>query len=237
MSIITVVPENRTRLQHYAYVYGAMKALARPNESSMSYFSPGEQILNIEDVNSIVTVNYRSKAALVQYSGMLIQAWNHVDSPIEVPFVRHVTPDGTVVVGDPKAHPEQYGAKVEPGTLFRADVYPKDGARASALGMTIGALDVPGYPYPLAKDAPGLIGTHIGGMGWQSGVVVVEWNSVEAFLAFGYIVMYAWRVASSQPAPGTVRHVLPNGSHVECNLWEEDPWKNVIGVINRQIAK
>lgn len=236
MSIITVVPDNRARLQRYAYLYGAMKALARADETAMRYFTPGEQILGIEDVNNIVTIKYRSKAALVQYSGLLIQAWKHVASSIDIPFLRHATPDGTVVVGDPNAIPEHYEAKVDPGTLFRGDVYPKDGARTLSLGLVIGALHVPGSPYPLAKDAPELIGTHIGGMGWQSGVVVVEWNTVEAFIAFAYIAMYAWRVAGNDPAPGTIRHVLPDGSQVECNLWEEDPWNMVVGVVNRQRA-
>lgn len=233
MSIITVVPEDPARAQRYTYLYGAMKALARPNESATTYFNPGEQVLSIEEVNNIVTISYRSKAALLQYSGLLIQAWKHVASPIEVPFLRHVTPDGAVVVGDPKALPEDYEAKVEPGTLFRGEVYPRDGARTFSLAMVIGALDVPGHPYPLAKDAPKLIGTHIGGMSWQSGVVVVEWNSNEGFLAFGYIAMYAWRVACGHPAPGTIRHVLPDGSKIECGLWEEDPWKTVVGVVNR----
>ncbi|PNE59738.1 hypothetical protein A8H39_00900 [Paraburkholderia fungorum] len=237
MSLIAVVPENRGRAQRYAYLYGAMKVLARPDESAMRYFSPGEQILGIEDVNNVVTIKYRNKAALVQYSGLVIQAWKHVASSIEVPFLRHATPDGAVVVGDPNARPEQYETKVEPGAAFRGNVYPEDGARTLSLGMVIGALHVQGHPYPLAKDAPKLIGTHIGGMGWQSGVVVVEWNTPEAFLAYGYIVMYAWRVAGNQPSPGTVRHLLPDGSHVECNLWEEDPWRTVVSVIDRHKAK
>lgn len=237
MSIITVVPENRARLQRYVYLYGAIKALARPDETAMRYFSPGEQILSIEDVNGIVTIKYRSKAALVQYSGLVIQAWKHVASSIDIPFLRHVTPDGALVVGSPNALPDDYATKVDPESLFRGGVYPKDGPRTLSLGMVIGALHVPGHPYPLAKDAPELIGTHIGGMGWQSGVVVVEWNSAEALLAFGYIVMYAWRVAGNDPLPGTIRHVLPDGATIECNLWEEDPWKTVVGVVKKQTAK
>jgi len=237
MSIVTVVPENRTRLQRYAYLYGAMKALARTDESATRYFAPGEQILCIEDVNDIVTVKYRSSAALVQYSGLLIQAWKHVVSKNDIPFLRHVTPDGAVVVGNPNAEPEDYEAIVEPGSRFRGDVYPEDGLRTLSLGMVIGALRVPGHPYPLAKDAPSLINRHISGMGWQSGIVVIEWISAEAFLAFAYIVMYAWRVAGNQPTPGTVRHVLPGGSHVECNLWDEDPWKTVVTVIDGREGK
>ncbi|WP_449414431.1 hypothetical protein [Pandoraea soli] len=203
----------------------------------MRYFDPGTQILGIEDVNNVVTIKYRSRAALVQYSGLLLQAWKHVAVSVDVPFLRHVTLDGAVVVGDPNAHPEQYETKVERGAPFRGNIFPEDGARTLSLGMVIGALHVPGHPYPLAKDAPKLIGAHIGGMGWQSGVVVVEWNTPEAFLAYGYIVMYAWRVAGNDPAPGTIRHVLPDGSHVECNLWEEDPWKTVVSVIGRHHTK
>jgi hypothetical protein len=219
-------------MQRYAYVFGAMKALARPEESVMRYFAPGEQILSIEDVNNIVTIKYRSNAALVQYSGMLIQAWKHVASSIDVPFLRHVAPDGAIIVGNPNAKPEDYEVKVEAGSLFRGDVYPEDGPRTLSLGMVIGALHMPGHPHPLAKDAPRLIKRHISGMGWQSGIVVVEWASAEAFLAFAYIVMYAWRVAGNHPAPGTVRHVVPGGTHVECNLWDEDPWSTVVKVID-----
>ncbi|MGF6604305.1 hypothetical protein P3T23_009060 [Paraburkholderia sp. GAS448] len=231
MSIIKVVPENRGRSQRYVYLYGAMKALARPEESVMRDFHAGEQVLSIEDVNNIVTITYRSKAALVQYSGLLLQAWKHVASSIDVPFLRHITPDGAVIVGNPNAKPEDYEVKVEPGTLFRGSVYPEDGPRTLSLGMVIGALHVPGHPYPLAKDAPCLIRSHISGMGWQSGVVVCEWVSTEAFLSFAYIVVYAWRVAGHQPAPGTIRHILPDRNYVECNLWDEDPRKTLINSI------
>jgi hypothetical protein len=68
-------------------------------------------------------------------------------------------------------------------------------------------------------------------MGWQSGVVVCEWVSTEAFLSFAYIVVYAWRVAGHQPAPGTIRHILPDRNYVECNLWDEDPRKTLINSI------
>ena len=237
MSIINVVPENRSRAQRYAYVFGAMKVIARPEESVMRHFEPGKHILAIEDVNNIVTIKYRSRAALIQYSGLLIQAWKHVASSIDVQFVRHVTPDGFVVAANPNARPEDYETKVEPGSTFRGNVYPENGERTLSLGMVIGALHVPGHPHPIAKDAPKLIATHISGMGWQSGIVVVEWNTPEAFLAYGYIVMYAWRVAGSNPAPGTIRHLLPDGTAIDCNLWEEDPWKTVVDVIDRQKRK
>ncbi len=112
----------------------------------MRYFAPGEQILGIEDVNNIVTIKYRSNAALVQYSGTLIQAWKHVASSIDAPFLRHVTPEGAIIVGNPNAKPEDYEVKVEAGSLFRGEVYPEDGHRTLSLGMVIGTLQVPGQP-------------------------------------------------------------------------------------------
>ncbi|MDN7444775.1 hypothetical protein QZM64_37040 [Burkholderia cepacia] len=240
MSIVTVVPEDRGRIQRYAYVFGAIKALVRPNESTMRYFQPGVQILSIEDVNGVITVKYRSKAALIQYAGIFLMAWKHVASTINAPLIRHVSPDGGVVAGDPAANPDNFEMKREPSATFRGTVYPEDGARTLSLGMVIGALQVPGLPSPLATDAPPLIGTHIGAMGWESGIVVVEWNTPEAFLAYAYIVMYAWRVAGDSPVPGTIRHLLPDGSFVECNLWDEDPWNMVAKIIDsrqKDIAK
>lgn len=225
MQILSIEPKNQARFHTYIYLYGALQALTRPHESVPHNFTPGEQILGIEDINNIVTIHYRSKAALVQYSGLVLDAWKRVASSLEVPFLRHSTPDGALVIGDPNCNPDASDAASVRG--FDSEVYPKDRDRSISLGLVIGALKLGGYPRGYADTSPELIGRHISRMGWESGVVFVEWTSSEAFLAYGYIAMYAWRVAGYRPAPGTIRHVLPDGSRIECNLWDEDPWKGV----------
>ncbi|WP_321816706.1 hypothetical protein [Paraburkholderia sp. J69-2] len=234
MHILTIEPHDPKRFNTYGYLFGAMQALSRPHETSPHDFMPGEQILRIEDINDIVTIHYRSKAALVQYSGLLVEAWKRVAESLKMPFLRHSTPDGALVIGDPNYHFDTF----EPsGMDFKGTVYPKDYDRHVSLRFVMGALQLSGNHQGYGEKSPILLGRHISRMGWESGVVFVEWNSAESFLAYGHVAMYAWRVAGSRPAPGTIRHSLPDGNRIECNLWEESPWKRVVNSIERSRAR
>ncbi|WP_321935256.1 hypothetical protein [Paraburkholderia sp. J8-2] len=238
MAFLTLEPKDPARFDIYGQLIGAMRALAKPDGLSFGFFGIGSEIAALEDVNNVLTVKYPSAAAMVEYSSLFVRAWKLIATPDVHRFVRHECPGAQgsiVVVGNPFANEAEIAWR---GEQFRYSVFPSDDrARYQSLLMVIGAMKVPGYPAPLAAGSPLLLGRHIVRMSWESGIVAIEWASTDAFLAWGNIAMYAWRVSSNNPVAGTIRHVLPGSINVDVNLWELDPWEQKVnGYLKRAVV-
>lgn len=235
---IRVKPMNTARGNLYQHVTGAMRALAQCDEGSYVHFRMRQDILSLNDINDVLTMSYQSPAHLVEYAPLFTRAWRLVATPEVHRLIRHeCTLPGRapiVVVGDPFASDDAVAA---PSRKFRTDAFPEEPGPELLLNLVTGALKVPGYPAPRAAGAPLLPGTHIRRLAWESGVVVIEWVSAEAFLAYGDIPMYALRVTALHDVPvGTVRHLLPDGTRVEANVHQCNPRKRVYDGI-RQDAR
>lgn len=226
MQFVTIEPMNAERIDLYGQVIGAMRALAKPNGLSFGSFGIGTMIQAIEDVNGTLTVRYPNAASMVEYSNLFVRAWRLIVTPDVYRFVNHTYQGANahcVATGDPFADEAKIAYQ---GGEFRYDVFPADDRqRHQSLMMVVGALKVPGYPAPFAADAPLLLGRHIVRMSWENGIVVIEWATADAFLAWAHVPMYAWRVAWNKPMAGTIRHVLPDGTYLDVDLWNLDPWK------------